>query len=60
MYAIAEVLHKCVYEVEQMSTSEYFGWLSFYEEKQRQREADNGNLLAMDPDNMVGALTGEG
>ena len=41
-----------------MPASEYHGWLAFFEERQRKQEADSGNLLAMDEDDMVSKLTG--
>ena len=46
-----------MYEIEDMPAAEYFGWLAFYEDKERQRQAAEGNLLAMDPEQMIGKLT---
>lgn len=59
MYAIAEVLHKDVQEVRDMPSSDYFGWLAFYEQRSREQEKEQGNLLAMDEDEMVSNLTGD-
>lgn len=59
VYALAEALHKCVYEIEQMPMTEYMGWLAYFEERNRRMEADKGNLLAMDEQEMVSRLTGE-
>lgn len=47
-----------VWEIKQMPASEYSGWIKFYTEKSRQQEADNGNLLAMDNDDLIRGLTG--
>ncbi len=38
---------------EEMTASEYLKWLAFYAQRQRQQEADNGNLLAMNPEDLV-------
>jgi hypothetical protein len=47
-----------VFELGAMPTSEYFGWIKFYQEKSRQQEADSGNLLAMSDDDLIKGLTG--
>lgn len=41
-----------------MPVSEYMGWLAFFEDRNRRMEAEKGNLLAMDSDEMVRNLTG--
>lgn len=53
MYALAHALHKCVYEIGQMPTSEYMGWLLFFAEQNRQQEVSKGNLLAMNEDEVM-------
>lgn len=62
LHAIAEALHKFVWEVEEMSTSEYLSWIQFFEQRaedQKQaEEVKKGNLMAMNPDQIVGAVTG--
>jgi hypothetical protein len=57
LHALAETLHKCVYELEDMPTGEYMDWIRYMDERQRQREAEDGNLLAMEADDMIGKLT---
>lgn len=57
MYAIAEALHKDVQEVRDMPASDYFGWLAFYQHRNREQEKEQGNLLAMDEDEIVSKLT---
>ena len=37
----------------EMSATEYFGWIEFYNEKKRKEEAAKGNILAMNPDDLV-------
>jgi hypothetical protein len=37
----------------EMSATEYFGWIEFYNEKKRKEEAASGNILAMNPDDLV-------
>ena len=55
---MAENLHTPVYELKKnMPASEYVGWMMFYKERARKEDAKNGNLLAMDPDDMVKAMT---
>ena len=45
-----------------MSSSEYLDWISYMEgkeiERKRQSEIAKGNVVAMDEDQMIGALTG--
>jgi hypothetical protein len=36
-----------------MSATEYFDWILFYKEQERKREAESGNIMAMNPDDMV-------
>lgn len=60
VYSLAEVLGKCVHELREMPTTEYFGWIAYFNEKARKREVEKGNLLAMDPDEMIKAATGDG
>jgi hypothetical protein len=61
LYGLAQMLHKCVYEVERMPASEYFGWISYMrkrtEEQERAARAASGDLLAMSPKEMVSGLT---
>ena len=38
---------------EEMTFSEYQGWIAYYAEKDRQKEAESGNIMAMNPDDMV-------
>ena len=57
MYMLAESLHKCVYEIDEMSASEYFGWVAYFEETRRKQEASSGNLLAMAEGEMIEKLT---
>lgn len=54
---LAEALHKCVYELDAMPVAEYMNWMAYFEEKNRRREAANGNLLAMDEDDMIEKFT---
>lgn len=46
-----------MYEMESLSTSEYMGWIAYFEEQNRKAEGKSGNLLAVDEDELVGALT---
>jgi regulator of RNase E activity RraB len=60
---LAEALSTPVYELkERMPVSEYFGWTSYYKQKNEEEERANqkqkGNLLAMDEDEMIRGLTG--
>lgn len=41
LYALAEKLHKTYDEVEQISVSEYHGWLVYF--KIKSKEVDNGS-----------------
>lgn len=59
MYALAESLHKGVWELHDMPASEYNGWMLFHAERVRQREVEKGNLMAMTEEEMIGNLTGE-
>jgi hypothetical protein len=47
-----------VWELERMPITEYLNWIKYMEEKARSDEADSGNLLAMDDNDMIGAMTG--
>lgn len=57
-YAIAEVLHKFVWEVKLMGTVEYMGWIAYFDERERKKEVTKGNIMAMTEDEIVGAFTG--
>ncbi len=61
LYGLAQMLHKCVHEVERMPASEYFGWLSYMrkrtEEQERAARAASGDLLALSPQDMIAGLT---
>lgn len=61
LYGLAQMLHKCVYEVEVMPASEYFGWLDYMrkrtEEQERAARAASGDLLALSPQDMIAGLT---
>lgn len=48
-----------MYEIDELPMTEYMGWLAFFHERQREKEGQQGNLLAMESDDMVSALTGE-
>ena len=47
--------------IEGMRTTEYFNWIRYFEGKDADRkqaeEVAKGNVLAMDEDQMIGALT---
>lgn len=58
LYTLAENLGKMRHELDAMPSSEYFGWIKFYQEKSRKQEADNGNLLAMSDEDLIKGLTG--
>jgi hypothetical protein len=45
-----------LWEVEAMPASEYFGWIAYFEEKERRREAKKGNLMAMSEDEITRAF----
>jgi hypothetical protein len=47
-----------VWELESMPTSEYLDWIRYFDEKAKLQKADDGNLLAMEEDDMIGAMTG--
>jgi hypothetical protein len=51
---LAEVLHKFVWEVEGMGSTEYFGWIRYFDSKNNPEET---NLLNMDQDKMIKELT---
>ncbi len=38
---------------QEMAWSEYNGWLAYFAEKDRKQEAASGNLMAMDPDEIM-------
>jgi len=42
--------------VQEISTKEYLGWIAHFDEKERKSEVKKGNLLAMNEDELVGAL----
>ena len=58
IFNLAKTLGKCVYEIEAMPASEYFGWIKYFEELARLNEVGKGNILAMEPDEMIKAVTG--
>jgi hypothetical protein len=42
-YALAEVLHKSLDELEQMTTEEFLGWMAYFQIKEEKRkEKQNG------------------
>jgi len=54
LYGLAETLCMTVTRLkEEMTWVEYLGWVEFYKERDRQKDADSGNLLAMDPDDIM-------
>jgi hypothetical protein len=55
---LAEHLHKTVTELEDMPLAEFMDWMRYFEERNRKAEAEKGNLMAMDEDEMVTRLTG--
>jgi hypothetical protein len=42
-----------------MSTSEYLGWIAYFEEKDRKSEAKKGNLMAMNEEELIGKFAGD-
>jgi hypothetical protein len=58
VYAIAEVLHKFVWQVEQIPIAEYLGWIAYFEEKDRKQEVKKGNIMAMKPDEIASQFRG--
>jgi len=54
-YAVAALLHKAVWEINQMPFSEYEGWIVYMNQIGGER---NDNLLDMDQDKMIEAVTG--
>ena len=61
LYQLGESLGTPVYKLKEMPTSEYFGWLRYYQQKseemERQQEVQKGNLLAGSPEDLVRAMT---
>jgi len=53
-YAIAALLHKAVWEVNQMSFSEYEGWIVYM----NQASGNPDNLLDGSQEDMIKGLTG--
>ena len=54
LYGLAETLCMTVTRLkEEMTWVEYLGWVEFYKERDRKQDADSGNLLAMDPDDIM-------
>lgn len=43
---------------QEMSSSEYYGWIAYFNEKNRRQDAESGNLLAMNPEDIMGKLNG--
>lgn len=52
-YSLAEMLHKFLWEVEQLPSSEYMGWIAYFDEKERKKEVEKGNLMAMNEDEIA-------
>lgn len=50
------MLHKFVWEVKEMPTSEYLGWVAYFEEKERRKQVKKGNLMAMNPEDISKAF----
>ena len=50
MYQLAENLGKSLEEVKQLPAGEFAGWIEFYLDKERQRQADRGNLVYAEED----------
>lgn len=44
---LAEHLHKTVAELELMPFAEFMDWMRFFEERNREREVEKGNLMVM-------------
>ena len=42
----------------EMSATEYFDWILFYKERERKQDANSGNLLAMNPEDILGKFNG--
>ena len=42
---------------EEMTWGEYQGWIAYYEEKDRKQEAESGNLMAMETDDILQRFT---
>jgi hypothetical protein len=58
VYQLAENLHMTVTDIKtKMPVSELMGWIAFHGEKHRKQQAKDGNLLAMDENQIVGAFT---
>lgn len=57
LHALAEMLHKCVYELEDMPASEYRDWIYYFDEKARRKEVKDGNLMAMTPEEAISRFT---
>jgi len=54
LYGLAETLCMTVTRLkEEMTWVEYLGWVEFYKERDRKQDADGGNLLAMNPDDIM-------
>ena len=50
-------MNKFVWEVAQLPTTEYLGWILFAEEKARRGEVGKGNLMAMNEEDVITKLT---
>jgi hypothetical protein len=61
LFHLAERLHKCVWEIRQMPITEYFGWLSHFqeqaEERDREQRVAKGDMTAMSPDQILSRMT---
>jgi hypothetical protein len=53
-YTLAENLGMTVTRLKkEMPMSEYYGWMKYHGERQRQDKAADGDLLSMDEDDMI-------
>lgn len=41
-YALAEVLHKTLDELDEMTIDEFLGWIAYFEIKEQRRKDKNG------------------
>ena len=58
LFTLAENLGRMVCELEAMPASEYMDWIAYYQERNREQEAADGNLLAMSGEDLIKGLTG--
>lgn len=50
MYQLAENLGKSLSEVQALPAGEFAGWIDFYQDKERQRQLETGNLAYAEDD----------